>query len=87
MSKRGVAGGLMRKPTQREEVLQYMQEYGSISSFEAYEEIGVTQLGARIHELKALGYSISTYKRARVSKRTGKTIHFKEYYLTEAKAE
>ena len=36
MAKRGVAGGLMKKPTQKEEVLAYMRDYGSISTFEAY---------------------------------------------------
>ena len=33
MAKRGVAGGLMKKPTQKEEVLAYMRNYGSISTF------------------------------------------------------
>lgn len=48
MSKRGVVGGHIQKPTQRDEVLAYMRDYGSISTFEAYTELGVTQLGARI---------------------------------------
>lgn len=85
MAKRGVVGGLIHKPTQKQEVLAYMRNYGSITSFEAYEELGITQLGARIYELKKSGYSIGTIKRERIGRRTGKTVHFKEYYLNETK--
>ena len=52
MERRGVAGGFVKKPTQREEVLNFMNKYGSISAFDAFTELGVTQLGARIKELE-----------------------------------
>ena len=83
MAKRGVAGGHIKKPTQRDEVLAYMRTYGSITSFESFEELGITQLGARIYELKSLGFAIGTMKKSRVSGKTGKTIHYVEYYLVE----
>ena len=86
MAKRGVAGGHTKMPTQREEVLQYMQQFGSISSFEAYEELGITQLGARIKELENLGFEILRNRRHKVSGRTGKVIRFVEYYLREVEA-
>jgi len=86
MSKRGVAGGLQIKPTQRQEVLSYMQDFGSISSFEAYIELGITQLGARIFELKGLGYNIRTIKRKRINKR-GKIISYVDYYLADGAKE
>ena len=81
MAKRGVAGGHIKKPTQREEVLAYMRDYGSISTFEAYTELGVTQLGARIKELEDNGCQIGRIKMAFISRRTGKTIHFVSYYI------
>lgn len=84
MSKRGVAGGHIKKPTQREEVLSYMRDYGSISTFEAYTELGVTQLGARIKELENKGYQIGRLKRVRVSGRTGKQVRFVEYFIQTA---
>lgn len=84
MAKRGVAGGLIKNPTQREEVLAYMRNYGSISTFEAYTELGVTQLGARIKELELTGLKIGRVKRVRVSGRTGKTVRYVEYYIQEA---
>ena len=86
MAKRGVAGGHIKKPTQKEEVLAYMRNYGSISTFDAYNELGITQLGARIKELEDTGWQIGRIKKARVSRRTGKTVHYVEYYIKEAKA-
>ena len=84
MAQRGVAGGHIKNPTQRDEVLEYMRVFGSISSFEAYEELGVTQLGARIKELEIRGFQIGRLRKAKLSKRTGKTIRFVEYYIKVA---
>ena len=50
--KKGVINGHIQKPTQREEVLKYMKDFGCISTFDAYTELGITQLGARIKELE-----------------------------------
>ena len=84
MAKRGVAGGLIKKPTQREEVLAYMRNYGSITTFDAYNELGITQLGARIKELENKGWQIGRIREARISGRTGKTVRYVEYYIQEA---
>lgn len=37
--------------TQNEAVLRYINETGSITSFEAFTEFGITRLSARIYEL------------------------------------
>lgn len=41
---------------QKTQVLEYIQKYGSISSYEAYARLGITQLGARIDDLQNDGY-------------------------------
>jgi hypothetical protein len=48
------------KTNQRQRILQYIREFGSITSLEAYKDLGITQLGARIFELKREGYNFST---------------------------
>ena len=53
---------LERKPTQRDKILAYIRRFGCISSWEAYSELGVTQLGARIFELKELGYQLKAIR-------------------------
>ena len=61
-------------------ILQYIQDYGSITSFEAYLDLGITQLATRIKELKEQGYSFS-YEWITKKNRYGKPIKFKEYKL------
>ena len=39
-------------------VLQHLQAYGSITPLEAMQEYGIMRLGARIYDLKKMGYSI-----------------------------
>lgn len=42
--------------TQRERILNYMDENGSITAFEAVLYLGVLQLSARIVELEKMGF-------------------------------
>ena len=74
-----------QKITQKELIIKYLKDFGSISSWEAYAELGITQLGARIFELKEKGY---VFKKERVKKlnRYGKVIIFDKYILVEAAA-
>ena len=50
----------MGKVTQRDRVLQYIKDFGSITSWQAYKDLEVTQLATRISELKNLGYRFSS---------------------------
>lgn len=72
------------KPSQKERVMKYIEDFGSISSFEAYKDLGITQLGARIWELKKDGIEIRA--RWKISfNRYGDKVLYKEYYLEEEK--
>ncbi len=46
--------------TQAEEVRRFMREHGSITSMQAFTELGVTRLAARIHDLKKAGLKINS---------------------------
>ena len=37
--------------SQKEEILEYIKKHGSITSYEAYQKLGITQLGARLDNL------------------------------------
>ena len=73
---------MAKKITQRDRVIQYIKDFGSITSWEAYEQLGIMQLGTRIFELKKLGYR---FKKERVYKdnRYGDKCHFDKYMLIE----
>lgn len=70
----------MGKITQKDLILKYIHDFGSITSWEAYSELGITQVGARIFELKRMGY---LFKKETVKKknRWGKLISFDKYML------
>ncbi len=42
----------MAKRTQADRVLDYIKKFGSITSMQAYTDLGVTRLSARIYELR-----------------------------------
>ena len=48
---------------QQERVLNYMSDYGSVSSLEAFRDLGVTRLSAVIFNLKRKGVKIKKVKR------------------------
>lgn len=65
---------------QRQMVLQYMKDYGSITSYQAYIDLGITQLATRVKELKEQGYHF-TYEIEVKKNRYGKKVRFKKYKL------
>jgi hypothetical protein len=64
--------------TQREAILQYIQEFGSITPMEAFADLGITKLATRISEMRRDGmkFKIDSIK---VKNRYGKDIHFARY--------
>lgn len=68
------------KPTQKELILQYIADFGYITSYQAYADLGITQLATRIKELKEKGYEFKTVN-VKTKNRYGKPSHYYEYYL------
>lgn len=72
------------KITQCQRIIDYMRQFGSISTIEAFNDLGVARLASRIHDLKGQGYNIvSTTGTAK--NRYGETVHFSIYKLKEEK--
>lgn len=65
--------------SQKTQIIEYIQRYGSISSYEAYAHLGITQLGARIDDLQKDGY---VFEKEWVRKRkNGKVKDYIKYKL------
>ena len=65
--------------SQKTEVIEYIQKHGSISSYEAYAHLGITQLGARIDDLQKDGH---VFEKEWVRKRkNGKVKDYIKYKL------
>jgi hypothetical protein len=74
------------KTTQKDRIINYIREFGSISSWEAYSDLGITQLGARIDQLKKEGFKFRTEWESNTN-RFGEKTEYKRYYLVDIIAE
>jgi len=73
---------VMKKLTQADRVLRHLKDNGSITSWEAIQQYGITRLSAKIYDLKHEGYVInSEYETAK--NRYGENVSFKRYILME----
>ena len=72
----------MKKTTQKDRVISYIKDFGSISSLEAFRDLGVTRLSAVIYNLKKDGYMIDS-KREYCLNRFGEKTMFSRYRLAE----
>ncbi len=68
------------KTNQKSRIVDYIKQFGSITSWEAYNELGITQLGARIDQLQKEGYEFKTEWEHKKN-RYGDDVSFKRYYM------
>ena len=67
--------------TQGERIIKWCEVYGAITSYEAFMELGITQLATRIRELEIdKGYEFER-KQIKSINRYGETVRFTEYIL------
>lgn len=70
----------MSKATQTQRVLDYIDEFGSITQLDALRELGVMRLASRISDLKRQGVPIVSEIEA-VKNRYGENCYIKRYSL------
>ena len=70
----------MRTNTQTFRVLAHLEEFGSITSWEAIKEYGATRLSAIIFNLRKRGYYIEKEWEESINRYGGK-VRFAKYYL------
>lgn len=66
--------------TQNERVLKHMRKYGTITTKQAYDLYGITRLGARIYELRNMGFDIVA-DTVPVKNRFGEKAHVARYRI------
>ena len=70
----------MSKATQAEMILDYIEEFGSITPLEAIRDIGCYRLASRVSDLRKKGYPIKT-KMVSVPNRYGGKSNVARYSL------
>ena len=69
-----------KRPSQSRRILNYMSLFGSITTLQAFADLGCARLASRISELKKAGYDIRS-RFVKGQNRFGETVYYKEYYL------
>ena len=65
---------------QRELVLKYIEDFGSITSYDAVKDLGIIELPKRVSELRKLGFDIVGTQEKSIN-RYGKPCHYHRYTL------
>ncbi len=68
--------------TQCEQIIDYLNQFGSITPMEAFADLGITKLATRVSEMRRDGreFKIETVKG---TNRFGKTVRYAKYSLKE----
>lgn len=68
------------KQTQCERVIEYIQQFGSITTREAFIDLGIARLASRIHDLGKQGYEFNKQYES-VKNRYGEATSYVRYSL------
>lgn len=75
-----------KKKTQNERIMDYIEQFGSISTLQAFMDLGVTRLASRICELRKAGQPIVS-KTEKVKNRFGEDCHVSIYSFEKEEEE
>ena len=73
----------MSKATQAERILDYMEQFGSITQMDALKDLGCMRLASRISDLKKQGFPIKSEMET-VQNRFGENCYIKRYSLVRS---
>ena len=66
--------------THGQRVLKYLDDFGSITTLDAFNDLGNTRLAVTIHNLRKQGYNIRSTTEKRKN-RYGEDTHYSRYYF------
>jgi hypothetical protein len=68
--------------TQREAIIDYITEFGSITPMEAFADLGITKLATRVSEMKKDGIVLK-HEVVKGKNRYGRPMHYMKYSFME----
>ena len=68
--------------TQRELIIDYITDFGSITPMQAFADLGITKLATRISEMRKVGYDFKI-EMVRSRNRYGKPVSYARYSFVE----
>ena len=73
----------MEKLNQCEMIINYIKEFGSITTLQAFRDLGCTRLASMINDLEKQGYKFRD-EFVTSKNRRGVKVSYKKYYLEES---
>ena len=70
--------------TQREQILEYIKAFGSITPMQAFSDLGVTKLATRISEMRKKGMEFKI-EQVTGKNRYGKSVRYAWYSFPETR--
>ena len=70
----------VKRPTQKDRIIDYIKRFGSITPMDAFNDLGITKLATRISELKDEGFIFHTTIE-KGKNRFGTPTHYARYRL------
>ncbi|MBC5648475.1 helix-turn-helix domain-containing protein [Christensenella tenuis] len=67
---------------QCEKIIQYIKDFGGITTLQAFKDLGITRLSGRIYDLKRMGYCLKS-ETVTGKNRYGEKTHYAKYSLEE----
>lgn len=67
---------------QCEMIIKFINDFGSITTMQAFSELGITRLASRIHDLQCNGYEFNR-EIVKSKNRYGEPVHFLRYSLKD----
>lgn len=68
--------------TQRDAIIEYITEFGSITPMQAFADLGITKLATRISEMRKDGMKFNI-EMISTKNRYGKAVNFAKYSFVE----
>ena len=65
---------------QEQKVINYVERFGSITTLDAFRDLAITRLSARIFNIKKLGYKVSSVRETSKN-RLGEEVNYNRYFI------
>ena len=65
---------------QEQKIIDYVERFGSITTLDAFRDLAITRLSARIFNIKNMGYKVTSIRE--ISKnRFGEYVNYSRYFI------
>ncbi len=65
---------------QEQKIINYVERFGSITTLDAFRDLAITRLSARIFNIKKMGYKV-TSARETSKNRFGEDVNYSRYFI------